>query len=89
MLGVLLVVSPGCLNRLVAEKPRYPVIPKDPRPELIEVTDSDLSCLAEEVEANILENFQRLMSYARKLEAGVVLYNEYAREKNKEAGYDE
>lgn len=62
--------------------PRYPVIPKPARPQLVNVTGDELGKMSPAASAAVTTNFDKLMDYARKLEIGIEEYNKFAVEKN-------
>jgi hypothetical protein len=85
MLAVGMLGSSGCGIFRGADyySPRYPVIPLPDRPQLQNVSGSEMGKMSEDAQKAVAGNMNSLMDYSRKLEIGAREYNEYAEEHNK------
>jgi hypothetical protein len=63
--------------------PRFPVIPKPERPDLVDVSGDEVKKMSPEAQKAVVDNTNALMDYAKKLEVGIDEYNKFASEKNK------
>jgi hypothetical protein len=63
--------------------PRYPILPAPERPTLENVTDEEFLVLSPAARSAIGNNFNKLLTYVKQLEAAIKEYNEFAEEENK------
>jgi len=87
VIGIIL-PSSGCslFKEYMFVQKRLPVIPKPDRPTMTVIDPSELISLTTETKEKLVQRDVALKKYARKLEAGVDIYNDYARKTNDQSG---
>ena len=86
-LTVLLMVFTSCKS--IYYHQRLPVIEKPVKPKLENIPGSEMEKLSPEARKSITGNFNKLIDYSKKLEAGIDTYNEYAKKQNDQIGKKE
>ena len=61
---------------------RHPIIEKPQRPIMLLITADDIECLDEDVREQLITNDKLIKHYARRLEARIDIYNDWAEHKN-------
>jgi hypothetical protein len=73
----------GCATTTFYEA-RFPVLERPERPMLVDVPAVEMQKMAPKARQDIVENFNSLIEYTKKLEIAVDEYNKFAAEKNKQ-----
>jgi len=87
LLGVM-TFNPGCsiFKEYVFVQKRLPIIPKPERPQMVALTKDDMGAMPDAIQMKVIQRDAALKKYAKKLEVGIDIYNEYARKTNDQSG---
>lgn len=77
---LLLLLASGCCGWF---QPRYPILERPQRPILKNISGEEMAKLSSQSQHDIQQNFEKLISYSKKLEVAIDDYNRYANEQNK------
>ena len=77
---ILCLVLTGCGTTYY--HPRYPILEVPDRPQLENISGSELSGVSAETKAKLVGNQNKSIDHIKKLEAAIETYNEYATEQN-------
>ena len=80
---VLLLLVPfgsGCAHTYYHQ--RFPMLERPKRPVLVDIPGSEMKRMSEQARRNVIDNFNMLIDYCRKLEVAVDDYNKFAELQN-------